>query len=153
MYSKSNKFGSHSLLVVLGLHFLICRRCDWCLFVSNLAEEFVLNSCLALIWLLLEKFLGLCELWVPCLKLGHHCINVWILNIPAESAHYMQFFILLVQLALEQVIVHASNDGVLELSDIFYAQLLHDLSIWDDPRLWSHLSNSQQLQLLKLGRL
>ena len=41
----------------------------------------------------------------------------------------MQFFILLVQLALEQVIVHASNDGVLELSDIFYAQLLHDLSI------------------------
>ena len=47
----------------------------------------------------------------------------------------MQFFVLLIQLALEELVVHAGNDGVFEQPNILEIELAHNLLIRNDPLL------------------
>ena len=75
--------------------------------------------------LLLHEGLSARKSVIPGLQFPQNSIDGGILHISAKSALHVQLSILLIQSTFEQVIAHALNDFVLELSDVRDVKNLH----------------------------
>ena len=80
---------------------------------------------IAILHLRLHKGLSRCQFGVPCLQLVKDTINCRIWYISPIGALHVQRLSLLVESALEQVIVDAIDDFVLQLSDVLHSKHLH----------------------------
>jgi anti-anti-sigma regulatory factor len=70
------------------------------------------------------------KLLVPGHQLSHEFINLLVVaHISAKGAGYMEHFVFLVELAGKKICIHAVDDGIFQLTNIFNLEDAHQVVV------------------------